>query len=71
MNLLFDDHTPNLIDWEKGGPEFIGIKWLNGINGSGKSGFSGLTVAADRMDAQSIFVTVLSIARHYSLSEAA
>lgn len=31
INLLLDDHTPNLLEWEKFGG--VGIKYLNGING--------------------------------------
>ena len=32
-DILIDDHSPNIIDWdEKGG---VGIKYLNGINGAG------------------------------------
>lgn len=30
LDYLIDDHTPNLIEWEKAGG--IGIKFLNGIN---------------------------------------
>ncbi len=63
--ILCDDHTPNLIDWEKGGPKFIGIKWLNGINGSKKSGFEGLCIPADRMSAQSIYVTLMAMVKYY------
>ena len=33
INVLFDDYTPNLIEWEKQGANFIGVKVLNGING--------------------------------------
>ena len=31
MDILVDDHTPNLTRWETAGG--TGIKWLNGING--------------------------------------
>jgi len=48
-NILFDDHTPNLNEWEMN-PNNLGVKWLNDVNGSGKSGRRGLCVEANRMD---------------------
>lgn len=39
-DVLIDDHSPNLIAWEQAGG--TAIKWCNGINNSGKSGFSGV-----------------------------
>lgn len=38
-DILIDDHSPNLIKWEEAGGQ--GVKWINGINNSAKSGFSG------------------------------
>ena len=41
MDILVDDHTPNLKRWETAGG--TGVKWLNGING--KNGrFEGIRV---------------------------
>ena len=41
MDILVDDHTPNLTRWETAGG--TGVKWLNGING--KNGrFEGIRV---------------------------
>ena len=60
--ILIDDHTPNLIDWERGGSNFIGIKWLNGINGSGKSDFDGFCIPAHRMSEKTIVNTIRGIA---------
>lgn len=34
-DILVDDHTPNLIEWEEAGGK--AIKWLNGINGNGNT----------------------------------
>ncbi len=34
-SILIDDHSPNLIDWEKNGGK--AIKFLNGINGKGNT----------------------------------
>lgn len=43
MDILVDDHTPNLKRWETAGG--TGIKWLNGING--KNGrFEGIRVGS-------------------------
>lgn len=36
FNYLFDDYTPNLVAWEIASSNNIGIKILNGTNGSGK-----------------------------------
>ena len=43
MDILVDDHTPNLTRWETAGG--TGVKWLNGING--KNGrFEGIRVGS-------------------------
>ncbi|RHQ02944.1 hypothetical protein DW993_16555 [Clostridium sp. AM51-4] len=43
MDILVDDHTPNLKRWETAGG--TGVKWLNGING--KNGrFEGIRVGS-------------------------
>lgn len=38
-DVLIDDHSPNLIDWENEGG--TGIKWINYVNNSKKSRFKG------------------------------
>ena len=40
----------------------IGIKWLNGINGSGKSNFDGFCIPAHRMSEKTIVNTIRGIA---------
>jgi len=45
-NILVDDFTKNLVDWEAGGDEFIGVKFLNGINDTNKS-WSGRRIGGD------------------------
>lgn len=62
-NLLFDDHTPNLVDWENN--KNIGIKWLNKINGSNKSKYEGLCIPAYRMNETSIMIMIEGIINHY------
>ena len=39
-DILIDDHSPNLIKWEEAGG--LGVKWINEINNSAKSKFSGI-----------------------------
>ena len=34
LNILIDDFSKNLFAWESKGPGFVGIKFLNGINGT-------------------------------------
>ena len=34
LNILIDDFSKNLFDWESKGVGFVGIKFLNGINGT-------------------------------------
>lgn len=41
-DVLIDDHSPNLIAWEKAGG--TAVKWCNGINNTRKSLFSGLRI---------------------------
>lgn len=33
LNILIDDYTNNLLDWEEKGNNYLGIKFDNGING--------------------------------------
>ena len=33
LNILIDDYTKNLFEWEKQGKNYLGIKFDNGING--------------------------------------
>ena len=33
VNILIDDYTLNLLSWQSGGSDFIGIKFYNSING--------------------------------------
>lgn len=42
FDFLIDDHSPNLISWDKANGK--AIKWLNKINNSKKSSFSGARV---------------------------
>ena len=41
-DVLIDDHSPNLIAWEKAGG--TAVKWCNGINNTKKSLFYGLRI---------------------------
>ena len=34
LNILIDDFSKNLFAWESKGPGFVGIKFMNGINGT-------------------------------------
>lgn len=34
MNILIDDYSKNLLEWESQGKNFLGIKFDNGINGN-------------------------------------
>ena len=34
LNILIDDFSKNLFEWESKGPGYVGIKFLNGINGT-------------------------------------
>lgn len=34
LNILIDDYTKNLLEWENQGRNFLGIKFDNGINGN-------------------------------------
>lgn len=34
INILIDDYSKNLLEWEKQGKNFLGIKFDNGINGN-------------------------------------
>ena len=34
LNVLIDDFSKNLFEWESKGPGFVGIKFMNGINGT-------------------------------------
>ena len=52
LNILFDDYSKNLFDWEQDS-SCLGIKWLNGINGTHGT-FKGLTIPAYRMNVDSI-----------------
>lgn len=48
-DVLIDDHTPNLLSWERSGGR--GIKWLNEVNGLGKT-FNGERIGdIDTLDA--------------------
>lgn len=41
-DILIDDHSPNLISWETAGGK--SVKWINGVNNSGKSTYSGTRI---------------------------
>lgn len=62
-NLLFDDHTPNIQEWETN--DCIGIKWLNNVNGSGDSKYKSLCVPANRMDELGLEIAVKGIIDYY------
>ncbi len=64
-NLLFDDHTPNIKEWEFGSDKNIGIKWLNDVNGSGNSSYKSLCVPACRMDELGLEIAIKGIINHY------
>ncbi len=60
MNILIDDFTPGLRDWEKYGDNFIGIKYFNGINGT-KGTWNGYSINS-RMTAKKMAYTVMALA---------
>lgn len=45
-DVLIDDHSPNLLQWQDDGG--TGIKWCNAINNSGKSRYTGLRCSTVR-----------------------
>jgi hypothetical protein len=60
LYVLIDDFTKNLFSWESAGKKFVGIKFMNGINGTHKT-WDGYMVT-NRMSAEKIFTAITSIA---------
>lgn len=60
INVLIDDFTPGLKDWEKYGENFIGIKYYNGVNGT-KGTWDGYSIN-NRMTAKKMAFTVMALA---------
>lgn len=56
INVLIDDFTPNLLRWEAE-PQFVGLKYLNGINDTHKS-WTGARIQSTQM-ANSILQWIL------------
>ena len=56
LNILIDDYTKNLIEWENQGRGFLGIKFDNGINGkNGKWKKRGGLVLRKKMSAEEMY----------------
>ncbi|MCR4673679.1 MAG: hypothetical protein K5675_01615 [Lachnospiraceae bacterium] len=60
INILIDDFTVNLMDWENAGRNFHGIKFENGINGHNGvwKSFGGQTIH-HKMDAKEMYDEIL------------
>lgn len=58
--ILIDDYTRNLVMWECEGAEYIGIKYLNGVNNT-RGTWSGFRIAY-QMDVPHVVKTIEAIA---------
>ena len=60
LHVLIDDHTPNLNVWSRTG---LGIKFLNGINGTGKNGKSSWkgAIISERMSPEVMYMTIIGL----------
>ena len=56
LNILIDDYSKNLFDWEDYGKNFMGIKFYNGINGkNGKWKSHGGMVMSKELSAREMY----------------
>jgi hypothetical protein len=60
INILIDDFTRGLKDWEQFGNNYVGIKYYNGINGT-KGTWSGYSIDG-RMSAKKMANTIIALA---------
>ena len=68
LNVLIDDFSKNLFAWEGAGKEYLGIKFMNGINGTKKT-WCGYTVS-NRMSTEKMVIAITSIAEAEAEKEA-
>lgn len=63
LNILIDDYTKNLLEWENQGENFLGIKFDNGINGNnGKWKNYGGLVLNKEMSAEDMYCLMKVVA---------
>ncbi|MCR5354938.1 MAG: hypothetical protein K6E43_05075 [Lachnospiraceae bacterium] len=66
LNILVDDFSKNLFDWENAGDNFIGVKYLNEINGTQGNWVKHSGRVIDyKMSAEEMYASIILYAMSY------